>query len=76
MSRIKFRYTHKPFFHTKKTTKAEGAPLTAANRAFLEKVLKDTYNDETFGERYAYVAPASSHSEGKNCETERWSSPL
>ena len=76
MSRIKFRYTHKPFFHTKKTAKAEGAPLTAANRAFLEKVLKDTYNDETFGERYAYVAPPSTQSEGENSETAKRTSPL
>ena len=56
-SRIKFRYTHKPFFHTKKTAKVDQSPLTAANRAFLEKVLNDTYNEESFGEKYAYVAP-------------------
>lgn len=57
MSRIKWRYTHKPFFHTKKTAKTEQAPLTASNRAFLAKVLRDTYNDEQSGERYAYVVP-------------------
>lgn len=56
-SRIKWRYTHKPFFHTKKTAKSEQSPLTASNRAFLDKVLQDTYNDEQLGERYAYVAP-------------------
>ena len=56
-SRIKFRYTHKPFFHTKKTAKVDQSPLTAANRAFLEKVLNDTYNEELLGEKYAYVSP-------------------
>ena len=56
LSRIKWRYTHKPFFHTKKTAKAEQSPLTASNRAFLDMVLQDTYHDEQLGEKYAYVA--------------------
>ena len=76
MSRIKWRYTHKPFFHTKKTAKAEGAPLTASNRAFLEKVLQDTYNEEKFGDRYAYVAPPKTKAHDENNIEQRKVSPL
>ena len=65
-SRIKLRYTHKPFFHTKKTSKFEQSPLTAANRAFLEEVLRDTYNEESFGEKYAYVAPNTTKEQSDN----------
>ena len=65
-SRIKFRYTHKPFFHTKKTAKVDQSPLTPANRAFLEKVLNDTYNEESFGEKYAYVAPPKNNANTDN----------
>ena len=60
-SRIKWRYTHKPFFHTKKTAKIDQSPLTAANRAFLEEVLRDTYDEQSLKERYAYVAPPKSN---------------
>lgn len=71
MSRIKWRYTHKPFFHTKKTAKADGAPLTASNRAFLDKVLRDTYNDERFGERYAYVSPTNANAQDNENNVEQ-----
>ena len=37
-SRIKFTYSHKPFYHTKKTNKALDEPLTAANRTFVQQV--------------------------------------
>ena len=63
MSRIKWRYTHKPYYHAKKTSKSEQSPLTASNRAFLDKILQDTYQDEQLGERYAYVAPPSNPNE-------------
>ena len=76
-SRIKWRYTHKPFFHTKKTAKAEEAPLTASNRAFLETVLRDTYNDQQLRERYAYVAPPKEKVQEKKInEEQKRSSPL
>ena len=74
MSRIKWRYTHKPYFHTKKTSKAEQSPLTYSNRAFLDKILQDTYQDEQLGERYAYVAPPNSRN--KNDKSQNTNCPL
>ena len=65
MSRIKWRFTHKPYYHVKKTAKSDQSPITASNRAFIEKVLKDTYNEEQFGERYAYVKPAKNLNQDK-----------
>lgn len=43
-SRIKFRFTHKPYFHTKKTAKHPDTPITFANKKFLEEVVNDTYS--------------------------------
>lgn len=54
-SRIKWTYSHKPFYHTKKTNKQLDEPLTGPNRAFVQKVLQDTYDEEN--EQYAYVRP-------------------
>ena len=56
-SRSKWNFTHNPFYLTKKTAKNADEPLTSANRAFLNEVLKDSYNNEDYGERYAYVSP-------------------
>jgi len=63
-ARIKWTWSHKPFFHTRKTNKVLDEPLTAANRAFIQKVLNDTYaNEEADKSCYAYVRPDSSTTE-------------
>lgn len=54
-SRIKWNYTRPQFYLTKKTNKAVDEPLTAANRAFVQQVLQDTYaSQEEEDGRYAY----------------------
>lgn len=64
-SRIKWRHTHAPFYFTKKTAKHPDEPLTAANRAFVQEVLKDTFRTDAFGDRYAYVRPQEAATEGE-----------
>ena len=44
-SRIKRTRVHKQFFHVKKTNKHPDEPLTVENKAFVQDMIRQTYND-------------------------------
>ena len=45
-SRIKRVQRHKPLWHIKKLNKAEDAPMTGDNKAFIQEVISDKYSGE------------------------------
>lgn len=45
-SRIKRVQRHKPLWHIKKLNKAQDAPMTEDNKAFIQEVISDQYSGE------------------------------
>ena len=55
-SRIKRVQRHKPLWHIKKLNKAQDAPMTEDNKAFIQEVISDQYSGELLAVCRIYLA--------------------